>query len=223
MNLGILAQFGRSNVGFLVHLGWSNFGIFEILKHDGTSWKINILGSPSKYRLPDHSLGRHEGAWGLRAAAAGPILIHVIPFQFAAMPNFTIEQIREIMDKTGDIRLMSVVAAVDHGKSTLTDSLICKAGIISSRAAGDARFTDTRADEQERGVTIKSTGVHILRRGSIAARNNWFPSHLSTPICIKPILRLRPCRRPLELGLLFFGCVFKFRWWNVCWFAGVQM
>merc|ERR1711972_350002 len=41
------------------------------------------------------------------------------------------------------------------------DSLICKAGIISSKQAGDARFTDTRADEQERGVTIKSTGVSL--------------------------------------------------------------
>merc|ERR1712050_408663 len=43
----------------------------------------------------------------------------------------------------------------------LTDSLICKAGIISSKKAGDARFTDSRADEQERGVTIKSTGVSL--------------------------------------------------------------
>jgi len=34
-------------------------------------------------------------------------------------------------------------------------------GIISSKQAGDARFTDTRADEQERGVTIKSTGVSL--------------------------------------------------------------
>merc|ERR1712226_971747 len=41
------------------------------------------------------------------------------------------------------------------------DSLICKAGIISAKQAGDARFTDTRADEQERGVTIKSTGVSL--------------------------------------------------------------
>jgi elongation factor 2 len=77
------------------------------------------------------------------------------------MPNFTVDQIRQIMDKTDDIRSMSVIAHVDHGKSTLTDSLICKAGIISSKAAGDARFTDTRADEQERGVTIKSTGVSL--------------------------------------------------------------
>jgi len=77
------------------------------------------------------------------------------------MPNFTVEQIRDIMDKTDNIRSMSVIAHVDHGKSTLTDSLICKAGIISAKAAGDARFTDTRADEQERGVTIKSTGVSL--------------------------------------------------------------
>jgi len=77
------------------------------------------------------------------------------------MPNFTTEQMRTIMDHTENIRSMSVIAHVDHGKSTLTDSLICKAGIISAKAAGDARFTDTRADEQERGVTIKSTGVSL--------------------------------------------------------------
>jgi elongation factor 2 len=77
------------------------------------------------------------------------------------MPNFTVDQIRQIMDITDNIRSMSVIAHVDHGKSTLTDSLICKAGIISAKAAGDARFTDTRADEQERGVTIKSTGVSL--------------------------------------------------------------
>lgn len=77
------------------------------------------------------------------------------------MPNFTIEQIREIMYKPTNIRNMSVIAHVDHGKSTLTDSLICKAGIISEAKAGEARFTDTRADEQERGITIKSTGVSL--------------------------------------------------------------
>jgi len=77
------------------------------------------------------------------------------------MPNFTVEQIRTIMDKTDNIRSMSVIAHVDHGKTTLTDSLICKAGIISAKAAGDACFTHTRADEQERGVTIKSTGVSL--------------------------------------------------------------
>jgi elongation factor 2 len=78
------------------------------------------------------------------------------------MVNFTIEQIREIMDVQANIRNMSVIAHVDHGKSTLTDSLIAKAGILASKAAGDARYMDTREDEKQRGITIKSTGVSLF-------------------------------------------------------------
>ena len=66
-----------------------------------------------------------------------------------------------MMNMTHNIRNLSVVAHVDHGKSTLTDALVSKAGIISKKAAGDARFTDTRADEQERCITIKSTGISL--------------------------------------------------------------
>ena len=64
------------------------------------------------------------------------------------------------MDKRTNIRNMCVIAHVDHGKSTLTDSLVTKAGIIAEKNAGNARFTDTRADEQERCITIKSTYVN---------------------------------------------------------------
>ena len=65
------------------------------------------------------------------------------------------------MDNQDNIRNMSVIAHVDHGKSTLSDALVCKAGIISNKVAGDARYTDTREDEKERGITIKSTGVSM--------------------------------------------------------------
>jgi len=65
------------------------------------------------------------------------------------------------IDKPTNVRNMSVIAHVDHGKSTLTDSLLAKAGIISAGKAGDARATDTRADEQERGITIKSTAISL--------------------------------------------------------------
>ena len=53
------------------------------------------------------------------------------------------------------------IFTVDHGKSTLTDSLVSKAGIIASAKAGDMRFTDTRDDEKERGITIKSTAISM--------------------------------------------------------------
>ncbi|KAM3065547.1 translation elongation factor 2, variant 2 [Clarireedia jacksonii] len=77
------------------------------------------------------------------------------------MVNFTVEEVRQLMDKACNVRNMSVIAHVDHGKSTLTDSLLSKNGIISAAKAGDARATDTRADEQERGITIKSTAISL--------------------------------------------------------------
>lgn len=73
------------------------------------------------------------------------------------------------MDYKHNIRNMSVIAHVDHGKSTLTDSLVCKAGIISARHAGTARYTDTRQDEQERGITIKSTGISMFFEYNMSA------------------------------------------------------
>lgn len=75
--------------------------------------------------------------------------------------NFTVDQIREIMDRRANIRNMSVIAHVDHGKSTLTDSLVSKAGIIAGAKAGEARFMDTRKDEQDRAITIKSTAITL--------------------------------------------------------------
>merc|ERR1712028_179687 len=65
-------------------------------------------------------------------------------------------------DFAPNIRNMSVIAHVDHGKSTLTDSLVARAGIIAAADAGDKRSTDTRQDEQDRCITIKSTGVSLF-------------------------------------------------------------
>jgi len=77
------------------------------------------------------------------------------------MVNFTVDEIRGLMDVQANIRNISVIAHVDHGKSTLTDSLIGHAGIIAVAKAGDARFMDTRPDEQERTITIKATAVSL--------------------------------------------------------------
>ncbi|KAF0456990.1 elongation factor 2 [Gigaspora margarita] len=77
------------------------------------------------------------------------------------MVNFTVDQIRALMDRVSNVRNMSVIAHVDHGKSTLTDSLVSRAGIIASSKAGEARYTDSRKDEQERCITIKSTAISM--------------------------------------------------------------
>merc|ERR1711931_413161 len=78
------------------------------------------------------------------------------------MVNFTVDQVRSCMDKKRNIRNMSVIAHVGHGKSTLTDSLVAKAGIIAAAKAGETRATDTRKDEQERCITIKSTAISMF-------------------------------------------------------------
>ncbi|KAJ0964776.1 hypothetical protein J5N97_025914 [Dioscorea zingiberensis] len=71
------------------------------------------------------------------------------------MVKFTVEELRRIMDLKHNIRNMSVIAHVDH------DSLVAAAGIIAQEVAGDIRITDTRQDEAERGITIKSTGISL--------------------------------------------------------------
>ena len=87
---------------------------------------------------------------------------HDPPLLHPAQVNFTVDQIRAIMDKKANIRNMSVIAHVDHGKSTLTDSLVCKVGVIASAWARETCFTDTRKDEQERCITIKSTAISLF-------------------------------------------------------------
>ncbi|XWV26990.1 elongation factor 2 [Tupanvirus soda lake] len=60
-----------------------------------------------------------------------------------------------------NIRNLCIIAHVDAGKSTLTDSLVCRAGLINEKDAGEKRWTDNRPDEAARGITIKSTGVSM--------------------------------------------------------------
>ena len=77
------------------------------------------------------------------------------------MVNFTTDQVRMMMDRKNNIRNMSVIAHVDHGKSTLSDSLVAASGIIALEKAGSSRILDTREDEQARTITIKSTGITL--------------------------------------------------------------
>lgn len=75
--------------------------------------------------------------------------------------KINVEKMQQVMFKKQNIRNISVIAHVDHGKSTLTDALVCRAGLISENHSGEKLFTHSTPDEIDRGITIKSTAVSM--------------------------------------------------------------
>src|ERR1700743_2909152 len=59
------------------------------------------------------------------------------------------------------IRNITVLGHVDHGKTTFVDCLLAANNIISKRSAGKIRYSDSREDEQERGITMESSAVSL--------------------------------------------------------------
>lgn len=77
------------------------------------------------------------------------------------MPAITPAQLAQLQSNPKNIRNICILAHVDHGKTTLSDSLLATNGIISSKMAGKVRYLDSREDEQERGITMESSGISL--------------------------------------------------------------
>ncbi|MCK4319552.1 elongation factor EF-2 [Candidatus Micrarchaeota archaeon] len=78
-----------------------------------------------------------------------------------ARKEFVVGEIQKIMDNIETVRNIAIIAHVDHGKTTLTDSMVARAGLISKELAGEQRVMDYDEQEQARGITIKSANISL--------------------------------------------------------------
>jgi len=72
-----------------------------------------------------------------------------------------VELVETLMSNRDNIRNIGTVAHIDHGKTTLSDSLIAAAGLINQELSGKVQMMDYEDQEQDRGITINAANISL--------------------------------------------------------------
>lgn len=92
-----------------------------------------------------------------------------------------ITEILHLMENPAMTRNIGLIGHIDHGKTTLSDSLLSEAGLLSPELAGEARVLDYLEEEQKRGITMKSTNISLYYEKSAEKTEPFLINLVDTP------------------------------------------
>ncbi|KAJ0409851.1 hypothetical protein P43SY_005745 [Pythium insidiosum] len=130
-----------------------------------------VLHEDKKYYPDAHevygdveTLVMEEDAQTIETPIIEPVKVKSFSVLEKSIPKttYSTEFLTSLMDHPALIRHLAVIGDLHHGKTLFTDLLVQQTHVEKWEPTKEKRFTDTRKDEQERMISIKSTPVSLV-------------------------------------------------------------